>query len=258
LPQTQVAVEKHSGQDAWEQVAAAKSDADGKFELKGVPPGSYRVTASSQGYAPRALGYVGVQKDTLKRFTIHLTPAVSVGGTVTDPDGRPLAGVKVRADSVTSIDGRGYEPPRRVEATTDEKGKFNLTGLPKGHAQLFAHAKNLSHIDPLAVQTLPSEVTLRMTQTGDVRGKVLDPAGDPVGGPAGSVSISLTPEGGQAIGKWSGSMNVNPDGSYAFENVPPGKYLLSTNPLASLGKDPDAKPVEVKGGETAQVDVTHK
>jgi hypothetical protein len=80
LSDTRVAVEKHKGQDAWEQVAAARSGAGGKFELKGVPPGSYRVTASSQGYAPRALGHVGIQKDTLKRFTVHLTPAVSIGG----------------------------------------------------------------------------------------------------------------------------------------------------------------------------------
>ena len=259
LSDTHVAVEKHKDRDAWEQVATATSDADGKFELKGVSPGSYRVTASSPGYAPRALGYVGLQKDTLKRFTIRLAPAASITGTVTDSGGRPVAGVKVRADGVTSIDGRGYEPASRAETTTDAKGKFTLSGLPKGHAQLFARAKNFAQIDPLAVQTLPSEVTLRMTPTGDVRGKVLTPAGDPVAGPAGSVSISLTPEGGEAVGKWSGSMHVNPDGTYAFENVPPGKYVLSTNPhLARQGRDPNARLVEVKGGETAQVDVTHK
>jgi hypothetical protein len=167
--------------------------------------------------------------------------------------------VKVRADGVTSIDGRGYEPAARAETTTDAKGKFTLSGLPKGNARLFAHAKNFAHVDPLAVQTLPSEVTLRMTPTGDVRGKVLTPAGDPVAGPPGSVSISLTPEGGDAIGKWSGSMNVNPDGTYVFEGVPPGKYVLSTNPLLGRGgKDPNARLVEVKGGQTAQVDVTHR
>jgi len=59
---------------------------------------------------------------------------------------------------------------------------------------------------------------------------------------------------------WGGSADTKPDGSFQFDNVPPGEYIVSamaTNPGPALqGKDPNAKTITVKAGQTTEVEVT--
>ena len=95
-----------------------------------------------------------------------------------------------------------------------------------------------------------------MTATGNVKGRVLSKDGKP----ATNGNIQIEPEDGAKLGSWGGSSNTKPDGSFEFKNVPPGTYILTamaTNPGPALrGKDPNAKNVIVKAGQTIEVDVT--
>jgi hypothetical protein len=252
-----ISLAKQKAENKWEEVASGRANADGHFELTATPKGGFGVLASADGYGPRMLGYVELRGNTFKRITAQLAPAATLAGTALDTDGKPLAGVTVRADSVTSVDGRGYILPQRRQTKTDDKGKFELTGLPRGHAQLFAYADHYAELDGLKLQTVPDEgLTIRLTATGDVKGRVLDKAGKPA--PGGIVDIN--PPGNLRIGQWGGSSNTAPDGSFHFENVPPGEYVVSamaTNPGPALqGKDPNSKTITVKAGETVEVDVT--
>ena len=53
-------------------------------------------------------------------------------------------------------------------------------------------------------------------------------------------------------------MHCKKDGSFAFENVPPGRYKLSTMPmLPGMGDDPNAKIVEVSAGASLNVEVKY-
>src|SRR5204863_53574 len=99
-----------------------------------------------------------------------------------------------------------------------------------------------------------TDANLRMTATGTVKGKVLRPDGKP----AVDAQVGINPE-GDPIGKWGGSMNVKSDGTFQFDGVPPGIYMISTNPgLAQIGKDPATKKIEVKAGQSVDLELTKK
>jgi hypothetical protein len=173
---------------------------------------------------------------------------------VLDLKGKPLANVKVRVDSTMSIDGRGYPTARTNEhqqIVTDADGRFTLTGLPRGQAQITLWADNLYQVDMLKAHDIPSEkLTLTMTGTGVVRGKVTAANGKLRDG-----NVSIWPQGGNVVGSWGGGMNTKEDGSFEFENVPPGKYLISGDPAAQFDKKKKATAIEVKAGETVEVEL---
>src|SRR5688572_15205648 len=110
-----IRVARYTGKN-YEDVASGHADADGHFEVTKVPPGSHRVEASADGYAPRVLGYDAYGTDTLKEFTVYLAPAARMTATVTDTAGKPVAGVTVRADDIMGPDGGGYPLATSVEA----------------------------------------------------------------------------------------------------------------------------------------------
>jgi hypothetical protein len=248
-------VEKTPGQNKWEQIAAGTADANGHVELKNVPAGSYRLSLAAEGYVPRVLVNARLGNHTLKEYTVYLALPAAVQGTVTDTAGKPIAGAKVRADNVMGIDGRGYLLAQRPETKTDEQGRFELSGLPRGYLRL--HASDATHqiLDSLKVYLVPAEkVSLKMTATGTVKGKVLRSDGTP----AADADVSIDPQ-GERIGHWGGAMKARPDGMFQFANVPPGKYTLSANPpLARMGTDPNAKPIEVTAGQTVEVELRQK
>jgi hypothetical protein len=106
-----ISLAKQKAENEWEEVASGRANADGHFDLTAAPKGDFGVIASAAGYAPRMLGYVELRGNTLKRFTAQLAPAAMLAGTALDTEGKPIAGVTVRADGVTSVDGRGYILP---------------------------------------------------------------------------------------------------------------------------------------------------
>jgi hypothetical protein len=249
----EVRIEKWKPQGGTDIVTSGKTNAAGHVELKNVTNGSYQVTARSEGKVSRMLGHVSLQPNSLKSFVSQLAPPAAVKGSVKDNAAKPLAAVKVRADSVIGPDGFGYLLPEDVTVITDADGNFAMTTLPPGHLRLVATDATHHPLEVLKLYPAPSEdVLLQMTATGSLKGKVTKPDGSPAAG--GQVSVNPP---GERIGKWGGSMTVKADGTFQFDNVPPGPYLVSTNPgLAILGKDKAAKPVEVKAGETAEVALT--
>jgi hypothetical protein len=238
----------------WTDVASAVGDADGRFELKKIPAGSYQAMLRCVGYAPRVLGYVNGDKGTFKSYTVRMSPAVEQTGKVVDGKGKPLPGVKVRLDSTIAMDGRGYPTFRtneNQESTTDAEGRFTLVNLPRGEAFLTVWAANLYQLDMMRPHAIPAaSITLTMTGTGTIRGKLLGPNGKAKAG-----DVSVWPEGGSRVGTWGGSMNVPDTGEFAFENVPPGKYLISADPAAQFRKNPKGTAIEVKPGEAVEVEL---
>lgn len=215
------------------------TDATGQFEFRRVPVGTHEFTVTAPGYAARE-GYFRIGPNGFEEQTVRLAPQTQLSGAVVDPAGAPVSGVTIRAGDFTGPDGEPY--PGSHETVTDAGGRFTINGLPKGRLRLFAHSKTHLIADSLKQYEVPGEpITLHVVQTGRLAGKVQTPSGD-------QPSIHVTPEGGNKIGSWGGSAYLKPDGSFAFDTIPPGRYVVSTNPTGEPGTL-----VEIKPGEETKV-----
>ena len=233
---------------------SGKADSGGRFVLRAIPNGNDRIWISAEGYAPRLLAYVSFHGNTFKRFSAQLAPLARVHGAVSDTDGKPIANATVRADSVIGPDGRGYILPEQVTAQSDASGRFEIKGLPQGHAQFFVTSPSYAMLDVLKLQSMPNDaMALRMTATGTVKVHVLNHEGKPAG--QGNVSIDAP---GRPVGSWGGSANTHPDGTYTFEGVPPGTYIISamaTNPGPGPSPKDQNKTIKVVAGQTIEVEI---
>jgi hypothetical protein len=240
-----------------EPAASAEADGLGAFEVKRIPAGSYYVSVSAEGYAPRAAGFEAFTGNAFREINVELAPEATLSGTVTDDSGKPVKGAKLRPTPM-AIDGRGYTAPERAEAVTDEQGRFTIDGLPQGYAELWCTAPG--YFQPEAVGKLydvPSkDLKIRMVGTGRLKVTVVGPDDKPVGA---GVHVHVNPP-GERIGKWGGSAQLKPDGTYEFDAVPPGQYWASTvfDPSDRAEQNPAAKPVTVEPGKLAEVKLVHR
>ena len=115
---------------------------DGHFEFTGLAAQKYTLTATRLGYIPQRFGERALYADytsavvtgegqTTDHLTFRLIPSAVIAGTVTDPNGQPVAGLAVGA---MAIGGSG--PRRRVlhtfSGSTDDRGYFRIYSLPEG------------------------------------------------------------------------------------------------------------------------------
>lgn len=65
--------------------------------------------------------------------------------------------------------------------------------------------------------------------------------------------MQLEPEGGAKVGMWSGSGNIDAKNQIAFEDVPPGRYVLKGQPNpSSANQQTEPLTVDLKGGERTE------
>jgi hypothetical protein len=237
-------------------VASAQADGLGAFEVRRIPAGTFRLAVSADGYAPRAVGYESFRENGFREMNVELITEAKLDGVVTDGSGKPVEGAKVRATPL-AIDGRGYASPGRAEAVTDARGRFSLTGLPQGFAELWCNAEG--YFQPESVGKLhdvpAANVALKLVGTGRLKVTVVGPDGKPAGA---DVNVHVNPP-GDPIGKWGGSAQLRPDGTYEFTAVPPGTYWVATvfDPRPAE-QNPAAKSVTVGPGKLAEVKLVHR
>jgi hypothetical protein len=97
------------------------------------------VQASREGYFtyPRGLALpypvASVTVDASRSpLFLDLTPGAVIGGRVTDPQGRPLQGVRMSAMELQYRDGRPAFGVGSVPSPTDARGEFRLSWFPPG------------------------------------------------------------------------------------------------------------------------------
>jgi hypothetical protein len=73
----------------------------------------------------------------------------------------------------------------------------------------------------------------------------------------GGYIVNLEPEGGSAVGKWSGSGNIDEKNPLVFRNIPPGKYIVFGHPNPSTESQKTAPiTADLQGGQ--QLDISLK
>lgn len=149
-------------------------------------------------------------------IVVNVDRGIEISGRVVRPDGTPVADAMV--ETPTGV------MPRSAETAAD--GTFKLAGIASGPAVLTAHSSdgNLSS-PPVTVNAPAKDVTLTIPRGARIEGRVLDRATQQ---PVTDFSIGL-PSRSQR------QFNLKPqaeksfhadDGTYAFDNVPPGAVDL--------------------------------
>jgi protocatechuate 3,4-dioxygenase beta subunit len=113
------------------------TDADGKFQLKDVRPGAYRVEALAPGYVmmPDAGAELGPQRFYRVGENVNLTMVKGgvITGTVTSAEGEPVVGASVRAIRVRKpSERRNIAFYYSRDKLTDDRGIYRLYGLEPG------------------------------------------------------------------------------------------------------------------------------
>ncbi|HEY6344164.1 MAG TPA: carboxypeptidase-like regulatory domain-containing protein [Bryobacteraceae bacterium] len=259
----------------------SRADAVGHFKITGMTPGNYRANAGKEGFAPllddlapslSSQGYRVVSSPDPVRVELKLTPLGTLSGRVFGPDGKPAAGVEVRASfsitggmSVTDAEGRfalenlrpgSYtliaRPPKDAEPVQAKDGTrtaivttYYPSEADQSHAQQIAFSGQGDFYD-IRMHTAPVH---------RVRGIVLDEEGKP--SPAAELTLLQNPEdtrgAGQAqlggagpvfltmgfrIAAREATVTAGRDGRFEFPAVPSGDWRIDAVSGRSL--DPEA------------------
>lgn len=108
----------------------ALTDEQGRYRIEGASAGRQTVRVLARGYA-HWKGEAEIFEHETARLDITLERGTTVDGTVTDPRGQPIAGVRVGL-------AREYGGLHSCACTTDAEGKFELEDLPEGELSLRA------------------------------------------------------------------------------------------------------------------------
>ena len=241
----------------YKNVAGAVSGAGGHWVLKKAPEGWHRVVIEAPGYVPRVAGHAKFDdQPKWQSFDVALARAALVTGRIIDDEGQPLADVEVRIANVAVEGGGRYESPLGYTVKTGKDGRFKAEQVPVGKATIWVHKPG--YIRPGLGQPIAMpqhDVELKMTKSASL--EVTIDFGDKVR-PQGYI-VHIAPEGGEKIGSYGGSGNINAKNQMTFDNVPPGRYVFSGQPNpGSANQKTDPVTIELKGGQSAKVTLKAK
>ena len=115
------------------EVPAAKSGADGRFELKGVPAGDWAFTAKAPGRATEVVDPVKLVRDTRPDpVDVVLSPGAAIAGFVLRKTGRGRRGLLRRRQAV----GQASDGGLRSRQPADRTGRRVLSRRPEGRGDL--------------------------------------------------------------------------------------------------------------------------
>jgi protocatechuate 3,4-dioxygenase beta subunit len=196
-----------------------QSDADGRFQIPEVEPGSLRIRARAPGFKPSELCDVEVLPGAaLTGLRVVMEEGASVAGHVLDGDGQAVA------DAWVATQG--------ARARTDGGGAFRLRGLAPG-------VRTLRAWHPTTGRRTSREIEVESAGLEGVD-LVFDPA-FPV---SGRVTDGSAPMGGALVRMWptaggsSRTAQSGEDGRFQFEDVSPGSYRISA---VAQGHSPSAE-----------------
>lgn len=161
----------------------ATTDAHGGWQLAGVDPGRYLMSASAAGFlsATRTDVRIASGVDQLNLDLVVEPGGQRLSGRVTDIGGGPIEGVLIQVADITELDlGFGRAP---LAAMTNEDGDYALQ-VAKGHYALTTwHTDYVGAGRRTEIHDGPREEDFELVPGGTIEGVVLArPEGEPVAG----------------------------------------------------------------------------
>ena len=207
------------------------TDSAGKYTIDNVPPGSYQVVATKEGYESSSLT-VTVSEEITAVANLSLSQVIVPGvitGTVTDAeDGSAIWGAQV-SDGIRTV-------------LTDATGQYTINDVPPGSYQVVAgkagYENSSSTVNVLQGTTAVADFSLsQIIVPGSITGSVTD-AED------GSPIVGATVSDGHR------TTTTDASGIYTIANVPPGGYQVTAT---KEGYENVTSTVTVVSGGTAVV-----
>ena len=269
----------------------AVTDADGRYRLTGIAPGSYRVTAYAPAYvipdesgAPFAAGKsVTVSEgEAIDNIDFTLKPGGVITGRIVDADNRPVVAERVSAFRLDESGKRiNTQMPGLSQWETDDRGVYRLFGLEPGRYLIAAgsaaddgmvrigasggYYRRTFHPDAIEeAQAKIIEVSggatvegvdirlARATKGFTVTGRVIDgDTGQPVPGVMIFYGVS---KGGFSTAGTSGSL-TNSLGEFRLEGLTPNSYQASAMNMQPGELYSEPASFEVTGGDVAGVEI---
>ena len=214
------------------------TDARGRWSIAALPAGTFRFSASQEKHGPGTSAPVILDgRVEHKGIAIAVEAGAHIAGRVVDHAGAPVASAAVRI--AVASRGFGGEPAR--QAFTDDKGRFDIDGLPRKAAELVASSDSASSdITALDLAAKPAQLDLRIALDigGTIGGTVVDAKGQPIAG----AQVMAAPETGGRRDNMSNwrlrglSQDVTDSaGRFEIHGLPDGGYRLRA---ARSGDDP--------------------
>lgn len=271
----------------------ATTDADGKFEISGLGIGPAMLSVEKDGFCGRnptdemmmamtfggapteksgdeIPGVVTVTKlgETIE-VNLELEPAPILSGSVTDADGRAVAGARVDSrvveiDDENDNDDRARKIPPAVGASArfvDSDGNFRIDGRFVKNAKMIvvAEAPGFCASPSETIEPAPgrnvADIRIVLHRGGTIEGRVIDESGLPIVGAA--VRRTLEREAlNESI--WDragrGAVVTDDDGQFRMTTVEPGSWAVRA---FSTGRKPTVKTaITVAEGATVALTLT--
>ena len=282
-------VEMRAGGGGNLQQANGLTDGDGRYDLNGLPAGTYTVVATKPNYVrtswgePRPEGpgkrITLTDGQKLDNINLSLKRAGVVTGKIVDEFGDPVTDVFVSAMRYQYIQGSRRLTPNGRGGATNDVGEFRVYGLSPGQYYLSATLRgmavnfggdtndrtgyaatfypgtgNVAEAQRLTIspgQTITGiNLSLLPIQTARVSGIALDADGKPLGNTMINVMQRL---GATMIGNTGAQ--VRADGKFTL-NLTPGDYLLRAFAAGGLGASESAvAEITVNGSDIDDVRV---
>ena len=225
---------------------ADRSQADGTYELTGLSPGTYRVEVeTSKAVAPREGFKVEVPAAGTVDKELVLEDGGAIHGLVVDDKAKPVEGVEIDAHELTDQTWWNSDRPRSAE-----DGTFAIEATRAGAYRVTARrgwADELRKPGTSDDDEQGEKVTVEIgkianvrlvveTQSGTIRGTVVDAAGQPVADAfiasaresdaAGANGAGVQATRGWGWGDEDRPVLTGPDGAFVVTKLSPGTYTL--------------------------------
>lgn len=229
-------------------VLGATTGADGRFALRDVGMGSYRMEVRRSGFAPTFVPGVEVTQESMTAVApghptesggaeapaidlgvVVMVPGVEITGRVIDADDRPLAEVAVAAmpshNPMMFTGPRGRNAQQRV--VTGDDGRFRFADLrPQESVVVTAEKQGYSGLQLSGVTPpIGEDLKLVLQRAAIVRGRVVDDSGAPV---PGLRILATAPDqtGMMPVGRILGQTQSGREGEFEIEGLPAGSLRL--------------------------------
>jgi protocatechuate 3,4-dioxygenase beta subunit len=263
------------------QRATGETDGEGRYELAGLPAGTYTVIATKANYIRKAWGEQRVEGpgkrimladgQRLDNIDLRMTRAGAISGKIVDEFGDPVSDVFVNAMRYQYVQGSRRLMPSGRGGSTNDIGEFRIYGLSPGQYFVSATLRNqafgaetadrtgyaptfypgtgsVSEAQRLSIEQGQTVAGLNMAllpiRAARVTGTAMDADGRPLAGAMVGVM--------QRVGESQfGTMSpIAADGHFTLTGLTPGEYTLRA--AAPNGEAATAE-ITVSGADIADV-----